>query len=85
MAKHRIIITTEEELRKHWSDSRCPNFGFSFNETTLSECLKLDENTWEATYETMEVTKPVTYTYLDVNAGGEITYTLQEGEYGLYN
>lgn len=83
MAKYTVIINTEEDLKETWVDPSCPNFGFGFNQTELSQCIKLDNGTWEATYESMEVDKPRTYTYLDVVNGGETTYTLQPGEYGV--
>jgi hypothetical protein len=83
MAQYTINISSQAELEEHWSDSSCPNFGFAFDQVTLDECVKINDNTWEATYQSMEVSSPRTYTYLDIVNGGSITYTLEPGEYGI--
>jgi 5-deoxy-D-glucuronate isomerase len=83
MASYTVNITSESELEETWKDPSCPNFGFGFNESSLDDCVKIDETTWQATYNSMEVSVPRTYTYLDVANGGEITYTLPAGEYGV--
>ena len=83
MAQYTINISSQEELKEHWLDSSCPNFGFAFDQQTLEECVQIDENTWRATYSSMEVESPKTYTYLDMINGGEVTYTLEPGEYGI--
>jgi hypothetical protein len=83
MAQYTINISSQAELEEHWSDSSCPNFGFCFDQQTLKECTQIDGNTWTATYNSMEVSSPKTYTYLDMVNGGSITYTLEPGEYGI--
>ena len=81
MAQYTVNVTSQSELEETWSDSNCPNFGFGFDQTTLDECLKINDTTWEATYQSMETSTPRTYTYLDIANGGTITYTLPPGEY----
>ena len=83
MARYTVNITSGSELEEIWKDSSCPNFAFGFNEASLDDCIKIDETTWQATYNSMEVSVPRTYTYLDMANGGEITYTLPAGEYGV--
>tara|TARA_B100000424_G_scaffold266353_1_gene257366 strand:- start:188 stop:475 length:288 start_codon:yes stop_codon:yes gene_type:complete len=83
MAQYTVNVTSQSELEETWSDSNCPNFGFGFDQTTLDECLKINDTTWEATYQSMETSTPRTYTYLDIANGGTITYTLPPGEYGI--
>jgi hypothetical protein len=51
MAQYTINISSQAELEEHWSDSSCPNFGFAFDQVTLDECVKINDNTWEATYQ----------------------------------
>jgi len=83
MATYTVNITSKSDLEESWSDDNCPNFSFGFNESSLDECIKINETTWRATYESMELSSPKTYTYLDMVNGGEITYTLPAGEYGV--
>lgn len=83
MARYTVNITSESDLEETWKDSNCPNFSFGFNETSLDDCVKINEITWQATYDSMETTSAKTYTYLDMINGGEVTYTLQPGEYGV--
>lgn len=83
MARYTVNITSESDLQESWKDSSCPNFSFCFNETSLDDCVKINETTWQATYDSMEITSAKTYTYLDMINGGEVTYTLQPGEYGI--
>ena len=83
MARYTVHITSESDLEQTWKDSNCPNFAFGFNETSLDDCIKVNETTWEASYDSMEISTPRTYTYLDMVNGGEITYTLPAGEYGI--
>ena len=83
MAEYTVIITSEDDLSQSWTDSRAPNFAWRFKETELGECVQVGEGQWEATYESMEVSSPKTYTYLDMVNGGDITYTLPVGEYGV--
>jgi len=83
MAEYTVNVKSQSELEEVWSDPKCPNFGFAFDQATLEECLKIDETTWVATYQSMEVSVPRTYTYLDIPNGGTITYTLPAGEYGI--
>jgi hypothetical protein len=83
MAKYTVIIKSEHDLSDPWTDSRAPNFSWRFNERELGECVQVGEGQWEATYESMELSSPKTYTYLDMVNGGEVTYTLAVGEYGV--
>src|SRR5210317_1686996 len=76
MAQYTVNVTSQSELEEVWSDSNCPNFGFGFDQSTIDECIKINDTTWQATYQSMEVSTPKTYTYLDIANGGEITYTL---------
>jgi len=83
MAQYTVNVTSQSELEETWSDSNCPNFGFSFDQSTLDECVQINETTWQATYQSMDVSSPRAYTYLDIANGGTITYTLEPGEYGI--
>jgi hypothetical protein len=83
MAQYTVDLNSQSELEEVWSDSNCPNFGFSFDQLTLDECVKINDTTWQATYQSMNVSTPRTYTYLDIPNGGSITYTLGIGEYGI--
>jgi len=83
MAKYTINVTSENDLKATWVDSNCPNLTFSFEQSTLNDCIPIDETTWEASYHSLETTNTKTYTYLDMVNGGEKTYTLQPGEYGV--
>jgi len=83
MAKYEVNITSQEELEEQWKDSNCPNLSFCFKEKTLDECVKVNDTTYRATYESWEPTAAKTFTYLDMINGGEKTYTLQPGEYGV--
>ncbi len=83
MAQYTVNVTSQSELEETWSDSNCPNFGFGFDQATLDECEQIDDTTWRATYQSMEVSTPRSYTYLDIANGGTITYTLAAGEYGV--
>ena len=83
MAKYTINVTSENDLKETWVDSNCPNLTFSFAQSSLSECTQLNDTTWEASYYSLETTEAKTYTYLDLVNGGDKTYTLQPGEYGI--
>jgi hypothetical protein len=82
MASYTITILSEEQLQEYWTDPSAPNFAFSYNEQTLDECDQNEDGTWTATYETIELTEPNTFTYL-VNGGEDVTITLVPGEYGI--
>ena len=82
MAKYSITITSEEDLMESWLDSNVPNMSFSYNEIELSECIDNEDGTYEATYESMELTSSKTYTYIDT-LKGETTFRLDPGEYGV--
>jgi len=83
MAKYTVIITSEEDLAERWTDSNAPNFGWGFDQEELDECVQTGESSWEATYESMELTSAHTYTYIHPDTGVLTTYTLQPGEYGI--
>ena len=76
-------ISTEAELQEFWEDANVPNMAWGFNETSLDECIQTGENTWEATYETLEVASGSTYTSTYLSGSQQVTYTLQAGEYGI--
>lgn len=76
-------ISTESELQEFWSDINVPNIAWGFNETSLDECVQIGETTWEATYETLEITSGSTYTSTYLSGSQQLTYTLQAGEYGI--
>ena len=77
-----ITITTQDELEETWGDSRCPNMVWGFREQTLEECMRYDD-TCSATYETFEVPVGETYSSTYLTSSGDVTYTLQAGEYGV--
>ena len=77
-----VTITTESELEGTWTDSSCPNMSWQFNEQTLEECLQ-EDGTYVATYETLEVSEGETKSFTYITNSGNVTYTLQAGEYGV--
>tara|TARA_R110000851_G_scaffold9800_3_gene36189 strand:- start:4431 stop:4682 length:252 start_codon:yes stop_codon:yes gene_type:complete len=77
-----ITITTQDELEETWGDSRCPNMCWHFIERTLEECMQ-DDDTCSATYETFEVPVGETFRSTYLTSSGDVTYTLQAGEYGV--
>jgi hypothetical protein len=77
-----VTITSESELQQTWTDSNCPNMGWSFDEQTLEECEQ-DDGTYVATYETLEIPTGETRSFTYLTNSGEATYTLQAGEYGV--
>ena len=77
-----VTITNESELEVFWTDSRCPNMSWQFNEHTLEECLQ-EDGTYVATYETFEIPTGKTRSFTYLTGSGETTYTLQAGEYGV--
>ena len=83
MAKYTVIITSEEDLLQRWTDANAPNFGWGFDQEKLEECVQTGESSWEATYESMEVTSPHSYTYIHPETGKLTSYTLPVGEYGV--
>ena len=76
-----VTITSESELQQTWTDSNCPNMGWSFHEQTLEECLQ-EDGTYVATYETLEIPEGETMCFTYLTNSGETTYHLQPGEYG---
>jgi hypothetical protein len=85
MAKYTVIIHSEDDLSRKWIDNRAPNFNWGFIESSLDECVKINEDSWEASYESMEIESDRIYTYIHPNSGEAITYTLLAGEYGIYS
>jgi hypothetical protein len=77
-----VTITSESELKEVWTDSRCPNMSWVFNEETLEDCLQ-DDGTYVATYETLEIPTGETRSFTYLTSSGETTYNLQDGEYGV--
>lgn len=84
MAKKSVTITSESDLDATWTDSNCPNMEWSFIEQTFEECLQ-DDDTYVATYDTLEVPTGETFsmTYLCADTNSTKTYTLTAGEYGV--
>ena len=84
MAIRTKTITSEAELNDVWKDPSCPNIDFIFIERSLEECLQEDD-TFQATYETLDVPSGETFsmTYLCAETNSTKTYTLTEGEYGV--
>jgi len=83
MAKYFVNIQSQDQLEEFWTDDLCPNFSFCYNESTLDECVQINENTWQASYDSMELSSSKTITYLDYDNGGVVSYTLVAGEYGI--
>lgn len=83
MAKYTVTISSESELSSRWTDDNAPNFSWAFDQEELSECVQTGSNSWEATYESMEVANAITYKYINPDTGDVVTYTLQPGEYGI--
>lgn len=83
MAKYLVEVQSQDQLEETWSDKSCPNFVFCYNESTLDECIQINENTWEASYDSMELSSSKTFTYVDADNGGVISYVLVAGEYGI--
>jgi len=77
-----ITITSEAELQQTWTDPNCPNMAWGFIETTLDECLQEDE-TYVATYESLEIPEGETMCFTYLTGSGETTYHLGPGEYGI--
>ena len=84
MAIRTETITSEAELNGVWKDTSCPNIDFTFIEQSLEECLQEDD-TYQATYETLEVPSGEIFsmTYLCAETNSTKRYTLTAGEYGI--
>lgn len=84
MAIKTVIISSEQDLKSTWTDSRCPNLEWTFIEQEFEDCLQYD-GSYVATYETLEIPEGETFsmTYLCQDSGGTKTYTLTAGEYGI--
>lgn len=82
MAIYTVIITGQSDLETTWTDSNVPHMAFGYNQVDISGCTDLGNGTYEASYETLELTSSKNYTYLDP-LNGETTYTLSAGEYGV--
>lgn len=80
--RYTINITQESDLEETWIDPNVPNMAFCFNEISLDECADLGNGTYEASYESFDVTEVSVFNYID-DAGLAQEYTLQPGEYGV--
>ena len=83
MAIYTVTITSEDDLNESWTDSSAPNFLWKFDQEELGDCVQIGDGQWQATYESMEVTSPATYTYIHSTTGARTTYILGIGEYGI--
>jgi len=83
MAKYLVEIQNQDDLEETWIDESCPNFVFCYNESTLDECVQVNENTWQASYDSMELSSNKTISYVDADNGGVVSYVLPAGEYGI--
>lgn len=82
MASYTISISSELDLTEQWDDSPVEHMNFGYNETSLDECVDNGDGTYTATYETLELAAPQSYTYIHP-LNGKTTYTLAAGEYGV--
>ena len=82
MAIYTVTITGQSDLEATWNDSSVPHMSFGYIQVDIEECTDLGDGTYEATYETLELTSSRNYTYIDP-VNGETTYTLAAGEYGV--
>ena len=80
--KYSVTIQSEDDLYQSWTDSDCPNMTWGFNEASLEECLQ-DDGTYVATYESLEIPTGETMSFTYLTESGEVSYTLQAGEYGV--
>lgn len=80
--RYTINITQESDLEDTWFDTNVPNMGFCFNEVSLDECIDLGNGTYEASYESFDVTEVSVFNYID-ETNTLRDYTLQPGEYGV--
>lgn len=83
MTKYLVEIQSQDQLEEVWFDELCPNFTFCYNESTLDECVQINENTWQASYHSMKLSSDRTVTYVDTDNGGLLSYVLHSGEYGI--
>lgn len=83
MTKYLVEIQSQDQLEEVWFDELCPNFTFCYNESTLDECVQINENTWQASYDSMKLSSDRTFTYIDTDNGGLVSYVLHSGEYGI--
>jgi hypothetical protein len=77
-----VTLTTENEFTQSWSDSSCPNLGWTFIEETFEDCLQ-EDGTYVATYDTLVVPEGETMCFTYLTDSGETTYHLGPGEYGI--
>jgi len=82
MAIYTVVITGQSDLETTWADPSVPHMGFGYIQVDIDECTELGDGTYEATYETLELTSSRSYTYIHP-VDGETSYTLAAGEYGV--
>lgn len=82
MATYTVTITGESDLEATWVDPSVPHMAFGYNQIDIQECRDLGNGTYEATYDTLELTSSKDYTYIHA-VRGKTTYTLPAGEYGV--
>ncbi len=83
MATYTINITSQAELDEIWWEQAFPNWGFRCNEVYLSDCTKINDTTWQATYDSLEVTSTRTFAFRDVSTGSSSIFIVPTGEYGI--
>ena len=82
MARKSAVIQTQEELEGLWLDPNCPNMAWGFIETSMHDCMQ-EDGTYVATYDTMVIPEGETVSFTYLSDSGEVTYTLEAGEYGI--
>lgn len=80
--KYSVTIHTEDDLLQSWTDARCPNMAWGFDQHELEDCLQ-EDGTYVATYETLEIPEGETMCFTYLTGSGSTTYHLQAGEYGV--
>ena len=83
MALYQITIKSQEDLLHTWTDAEVRHMNFGYIETELEECLSNGDDTYLATYESLQLDAPQIFKYVDAKQGGVIEYVLQPGEYGI--
>lgn len=77
-----MTISEQAQLEESWVDPNVPNMRFVFREITLDQCRDNGNGTYQASYETFDVTElSVFHYYDDMDTIQE--YVLNPGEYGV--
>lgn len=78
-----ITISSEDELRDVWKDPNISFMSFTYNEQSLDQCVQIGFEEYEATYDSLLIVEPMTFTHYNVETGTTATTTLAPGEYGI--